>query len=135
MNLLTSLFAVKTVDMNAEYVASVVITGLTVVFVGLLLLVIFVSLFGTFFNKSNNGKKKVEPTTKAEKTPTQTKSVPTPVIEDGISDEVVAVITAAISAMSSASGGKVLAVRSIRQQKTLRPAWANAGILENTRPF
>ncbi|MFA5657947.1 MAG: OadG family transporter subunit [Oscillospiraceae bacterium] len=138
MNILTSLFAANTVDMNSEYVASVVFTGLTVVFAGLILLVIFVSLFGSFFKKKQEPKKKAEIVQK-NSTAVSSKSVQkhafSPVIESGISEEVVAVISAAIAAMSASSDGKILSVRSIRQVKPLRPAWATAGVLENTKPF
>ena len=55
-------------------------------------------------------------------------------IEDGIEEEVVAVIAAAIAAMG-ASSGKKLALRSIKTAKSSRSAWAAAGIADNTRPF
>ena len=47
-----------------------------------------------------------------------------PVVEDGISDETVAVIAAAIAAMGAASGKK-LALRSVRTAKGARSAWAS----------
>lgn len=56
-----------------------------------------------------------------------------PVAEEGISDEVVAVIAAAIAAM--APEGTTYAVRRISRQRAERPVWAAAGVVENTRPF
>ena len=57
-----------------------------------------------------------------------------PVVEDGIEEETVAVIMAAISAMSSAEGKK-LVLKSVKTAKPQRPAWSTAGIIDNTRPF
>ena len=51
----------------------------------------------------------------------------------GISDEVVAVIAAAVASM--APEGKKYAVRSVSRTRTERPVWAAAGIAESTRPF
>ncbi len=60
-------------------------------------------------------------------------SVPAaPVVEAGIDEETVAAITAAIVAYEQETG-KTMRIRSI--QRTQRPAWAAAGIAENTRPF
>ena len=56
-------------------------------------------------------------------------------VEDGIGDEVVAVIAAAIAAFSSDSDGKSYAVRSIKKAKAGRPIWAAAGLQENTHAF
>ena len=54
---------------------------------------------------------------------------------DDIPDEVVAVIAAAVAAMST--DGKQYAIRRIRPATAtgVRPAWAAAGIADNTRPF
>ena len=43
-------------------------------------------------------------------------------------------IMAAISAMSSAEGKK-LVLKSVKTAKPQRPAWSTAGIIDNTRPF
>lgn len=120
-------------EMTAENVLAVVFTGLTVVFIGLALLIIFVSLLGSFFKK-----KTVKPSSNDNSIEQPKKKIvqqPQPKVEDGISDEVVAVITAAISAMNANTDGKIFAVKSIKQSRTLRPIWALAGIQENTRPF
>lgn len=55
------------------------------------------------------------------------------VVEDGISDEIVAVISAAVAAMSGTTQGFVL--RSVRRAKETRSAWTNAGLAQNTQPF
>lgn len=78
-----------------------------------------------FFKKSNKNKSEAVEMNNSK-----------PEIESGISDEIIAVITAAIAAMSSAaSDGKTLAIKSIKQVKPARNSWAFAGLLDNTRPF
>ena len=55
------------------------------------------------------------------------------VAADGISEEVVAVIAAAVAAMTPE--GKRYAVRSVSRARGDRPVWAAAGVAESTRPF
>lgn len=126
-------------NLGAETVASVVITGIVVVFIALILLILFVSLYGKIFeciNKSVEKKKEAAKAAKADAPkPAPKPSAPAaPVIEDGIEEETVAVIMAAISAMESTSGKK-LVLRSVKTAKPQRPVWSAAGITENTRPF
>ena len=97
-------------DLGAGTVASVVITGIVVVFIGLVLLILLVSIYGKIFDvinsraarKAEEAKKAAE-AAKAVAKPEPIK-VAAPVVEDGIEEETVAVIMAAISAMSSAEG-------------------------------
>lgn len=127
-------------DLDAGTVASVVITGIVVVFLALVILILCVSIYGKIFdtiNKKSAEKSKAK--AEAEKKPEPVKAAepvvsPEPVIEDGIGDETVAVIMAAISAMES-TGGKKLVLKSVKTAKPQRPAWSAAGIIENTRPF
>lgn len=130
-------------DLGGGTIVSVVITGIVVVFIGLIILILLVSVYGSIFdslNRKKAEKQKAELEAKArENAPTQ-KAAPMPaetappVIEDGIEEEIVAVITAAIAAMSAGSGKKLM-LRSISTAKGSRNAWAAAGIAENTRPF
>lgn len=127
-------------DLGAGTVASVVITGIVVVFIGLVLLILLVSIYGKIFDvinsraarKAEEAKKAAE-AAKAVAKPEPIKPV-APVVEDGIEEETVAVIMAAISAMSSAEGKK-LVLKSVKTAKPQRPAWSTAGIIDNTRPF
>lgn len=127
-------------DLGAGTVASVVITGIVVVFIGLVLLILLVSIYGKIFDvinsraarKAEEAKKAAE-AAKAVAKPEPAK-VAAPVVEDGIEEETVAVIMAAISAMSSAEGKK-LVLKSVKTAKPQRPAWSTAGIIDNTRPF
>ena len=123
-------------DLGAGTVASVVITGLVVVFIGLVLLILLVSIYGKIFDVINGrAARKAEEAEKAAEAakPEPIKAV-APVVEDGIEEETVAVIMAAISAMSSEEGKK-LVLKSVKTAKPQRPAWSTAGIIDNTRPF
>lgn len=127
-------------DLGAGTVASVVITGIVVVFIGLILLILLVSIYGKIFDVINSraARKAEEAKKAAEAAKAATKPEPVkvaaPVVEDGIEEETVAVIMAAISAMSSAEGKK-LVLKSVKTAKPQRPAWSTAGIIDNTRPF
>lgn len=131
-------------DLGAETVAAVVITGLAVVFIGLILLIALVWLYGKIFQVVNDKAAKkaaaaaaAKPEAKAEKAHAP---APAPVIEDGIEEEVAAVIAAAIAAYG-AQTGKKLAVRSIRSadggsgSRRVRNAWGAAALSEATHPF
>ena len=124
-------------DLGAGTVASVVITGIVVVFIGLVLLILLVSIYGKIFDVINGRAarkaKKAAEAAKAVAKPEPIKAA-APVVEDGIEEETVAVIMAAISAMSSAEGKK-LVLKSVKTAKPQRPAWSTAGIIDNTRPF
>ena len=118
--------------MNGEFITSVVITGLVVVFVALIFLVIFIAGLGKSISALTKEKSKE---TYSTKNVLNTLSVNTlPVVEDGIDDEIIAVIAAAIAAISSESGSK-LSIRSIRKSSNSFNAWSMAGALENTKPF
>lgn len=129
-------------DLGAGTVASVVITGLAVVFIGLILLILLVTLYGKIFEAINNksaAKAKAKAEAMVKKTPAPVKAAPAPapaapVIEDGIEEETVAVIMAAIYAMSAQTGRKMV-LKSVKTAKPQRPAWSTAGIVDNTRPF
>jgi len=125
-----------------------IIVGFTVVFIGLVLLVTIFSIMGLIFKgiSKSSAKKSEKKKVKTEKKNSEKKAVvaekkeevsaPTPVVEDGISDEIVAVIAAAIASMSD--GETRYAVRSIKKTRNTtagRPVWAMAGIRENTTSF
>lgn len=148
-DLLSSLVTVATIDPNkkdldAGTVSSVVITGIVVVFIGLILLIVSVSIYGALFSAA--AKKKAKKEQEAQNASNSSENLPKPapapvpapaadpVIEDGIEEETVAVIMAAIACMS-ASGGKKLVLKSVKTSKPQRSAWSSAGIVENTRPF
>lgn len=131
-------------DLGAETVAAVVITGLAVVFIGLILLIALVWLYGKIFQAINDKAAKKAAAAAAAKSEAKAEKAPAPapasVIEDGIEEEVAAVIAAAIAAYG-AQTGKKLAVRSIRSadggsgSRRVRNAWGAAALSEATRPF
>lgn len=131
-------------DLGAETVAAVVITGLAVVFIGLILLIALVWLYGKIFQAVNDKAAKKAAAAAAAKSEAKAEKAhapaPAPVIEDGIEEEVAAVIAAAIAAYG-AQTGKKLAIRSIRSadggsgSRRVRNAWGAAALSEATRPF
>ncbi len=122
-------------EMTTTYVASVVITGIVVVFLALILLIILFSILGYTVNISKKEDVQNEaPTATQVAVSNATRASVAPVVEDGIDEEVVAVIMAAISAMSEQSGKK-LRLLSVKSAGNARPAWAQAGLIDNTRPF
>ena len=146
---------------NMTLAGAVIITGLVVVFVALIGLWFIVAIMGKIFTAISQKKQPQKPVQPAPKAAPQQASVqppairvadaPAPVaqqpvmaVEDGIGDEIVAVITAAIAAMTGspvipvpAVEGPALesgfVVRSIR--RTERTAWSQAGLAQNTQPF
>ena len=121
---------------------AVVITGLVVVFLALVLLIVFVQIFGKIFsgiaNKEKKGSKPdVIPVPQVTVPENVTRSVPEPEVS-GDDDEVIAVISAAV-AMMAARDGKKYAVRSINRTENRRRSagsvWGAAGQRENTLPF
>ena len=130
-------------DLGGETVASVVITGISVVFIGLIILIVLVTLYGKIFeaiNKSADAKAKAkaeaEAAAKAKEKKEEPKPVPAaaPVVEDGIEEEVVAAIMGALSAMYAGSGKKPV-LKGVKAAKPRRSAWSAAGVMENTRPI
>lgn len=126
--------------MNIDFTlaGAVIITGLVVVFIALMGLWLIVWLFGKLFmaagSKSKPSQPKAEaPKSAAPKAPSNTAVKNAMVVEDGISDEIVAVIAAAVAVMGGAAGG--FALRSVKRVREARSAWAAAGLMQNTQPF
>lgn len=121
--------------------AKVVLTGFVVVFAMLILLIFIIKIYSAIVQKaqsagsnSKKGKKN-----KDEKPAEKPVAAPAPVVTasattDGISDEVVAVISAAVATMYGSS--EKARIKSIKKSSDGgRSAWAKAGVLDNTRPF
>lgn len=121
--------------------AKVVLTGFVVVFAMLILLIFIIKIYSAIVQKaqsagsnSKQGKKN-----KDEKPAEKPAAAPAPVVTasaatDGISDEVVAVISAAVATMYGSS--EKARIKSIKKSSDGgRSAWAKAGVLDNTRPF
>jgi sodium pump decarboxylase gamma subunit len=120
--------------------AKVVLTGFVVVFAVLILLIFIIKIYSAIVQAVQNaGKKKKEKITETA-APSKTVSVPAakaaptaPAIQNGVTDEVVAVISAAVATMYGSP--EKVKIKSIKKSNSGRSAWANAGLLDNTRPF
>ena len=112
--------------------AKVVLTGFVVVFAMLILLIFIIKIYGAIIQKAQNAGKKSK-----EKKAETVAETPAPVVAaqtDGVSDEVVAVISAAVATMYGSS--EKARIKSIKKSSDGgRSAWAKAGVLDNTRPF
>lgn len=116
--------------------AKVVLTGFVVVFAVLILLIFIIKIYGGIVTKAQQtGKKKklVEKQTAVSVPAKPVAAAPVPVVQDGVSEEVVAVISAAVATMYGSP--EKARIKSIKKSGNGRSAWANAGLLDNTRPF
>ena len=129
-------------QMEMSYVIAVVITGLVVVFLGLVLLIAFISIIGALFKKLNQRAKvpakastpAVKPVPKAA---VSQPAAPVAASSDTDDDEIIAVISAAVAMMSAADGKnyRVRSVKAASSKGSVGNAWALAGLRESTDPF
>lgn len=134
-------------DRSLAFTFTVVIGGIGIVLGALMVLILVFFAFGKIMSVSQARAKKKEAkkiqsemqanlskVSAAAPTPTPA-SAPAPVVEDGIPQEVVAAISAAVYAMDGGAG----VVRSITKKTgspiTTRNPWAQAAVADNTRPF
>ena len=116
-----------------EIAVAMVFTGLVVVFSALVGLWFIVALFGKAFESfQNKPKPSAPPAPKAAPPAPAAPAAKAPMkIEQGIGDETVAAIVAAIAAMS----GGTAVIRSVKRSREARSNWAQAGVVQNTQPF
>ena len=121
-------------QMELSYVFAVVITGLVVVFLGLILLIACINIIGKIFTAINNRKKSSETVTSAD---TKAVSISESVSENTDDDEVIAVISVAVAMMSAADNTtyRVKSIKAVNSSASPRNAWAMAGLKETTNPF
>ncbi len=118
---------------NIELATTVVFVGLAIVFIALIGLTIVFMLYGkaisSFMKKNDNGSSRPEPPK-----PAAQKAPAAPAVEQGIGDDVIAAIAAAVACMmGDATSGYT--IRSVKRAVTSRKVWQSAGIMQNTRPF
>ena len=117
--------------------AKVVLTGFVVVFAVLVLLIVIIKIYsGIVTMAQQKGNKKTNVAEKPKESPAPTAPVttaPVSVADDGVNEEVIAVISAAVATMYGSP--EKARIKSIKKSSGGRSAWANAGILDNTRPF
>lgn len=141
LNILT-LAAVSTEavpEMTKSFIAAMTITGLAVVFLGLLILVVYLTLSGKLFVRLGIGQPKPQkaPAAPAPKPVAAPKPAAPAAVAGEDEDEIAAVIAAVVAAMSTADG-TAYAVRSIKPVRRVgsgRSAWAQAGMADLTAPF
>ena len=113
---------------------TVLLTGLIVVFLVLICLTFIIYLAGAVVHKALGKKKAPAPEKNIPAlAPAPVALVEAPAVEDGISEEVVAAIAAAVYCVE---GAPLSAVKSIKRSRSnARSAWGMAGLIENTKPF
>lgn len=128
--------------MDWGFTLAVVVTGIVVVFVVLTILVMLCESLGAFFSTENQATpiEKEAPQQKVVEQKTAT-SPPTPVVEEGISQEVVAAISASLAVIMGEENAtyQISSIKksnsNITDKRTSRTAWSNAGYIENTKLF
>lgn len=149
MDFLTLMTSV-TPSRDISFTITVIVAGLGIVLSTLALLIIVFYVFGAIVSKSQKvakekAAKKVKDEmmkadlSKVQVTPDkkQVAPAPAPVVEQGISGEVVAAISAAVYSMEG-SGATIRSIsRTPRKESPIkaRNPWAQAAIMDNTRPF
>ena len=121
--------------------AKVILTGFTVVFAMLFFLIIIIKVYSATIagaqraadRRMKKKEKILEPVGEDSgvhiiKKPAY---ITPPTVDDDIPEEIIAVIAAAVAA--SGESPKVR-IKSIKKAGVGRSAWANAGVLDNTRP-
>ncbi len=134
--------------MNVDWMfaITVLVTGILVVFLVLILLVLLIAIMGKVVSSISNqgssasgGKASTAPSVPAPKAAAPApKTQAKPVVQsDDLGDDVIAVISAAIAAIMDEEGVPAgsYSVKSIKRAREARPAWAMAGMQQNTRPF
>lgn len=109
--------------------------GMSLVFLVLILLTYIIALQGKLFDALNARKQKAaaEAAVKSQPQPPQLQEPmeAPPFVEEGISEEIVAVIAAAVAA---ASGGKYT-LRAVKRAGGGQGSWSAAGVKSSTEPF
>ena len=116
---------------NEPAVASVVLTGVAIVFGMLVLFVLIFSMFGLFSKKGSTPKTEKKAPVKAAQ-PVAVAPAPIASSED---EDIIAVIAAAVYSMYEGTGKKAV-IRSIKPSANAgRSAWATAGLMNNIKSF
>ena len=126
-------------QMEWSYVGAVVISGLAIVFAALIILIFLVWIMGKIFDKLNakksGGNAKKAPAAESSK-PAPVNITAAPATDADDESEVLAVIAAAVAAMSE-EYGTPLRIHSIKRSAVSKRsnAWARAAAGESTRAF
>lgn len=135
---------------NLNLCLTILITGFTVVFAVLIVLIFIIKIYGTIVTKAlaasqerkarkaAEKQKALEQERKQQENAKAAKAAepapaPTPASQ-GISPVIVAVIAAAVDSTYGTGGARITSIKK-SQTPNSRPAWGMAGVFENTRPF
>lgn len=115
---------------------NVTFTGVVIVFGMLIILVCVLSVFGIVskINTKRQAKKSTAQITRSVELKENSVEKPVLVSNHTTNSEIIAVISAAVASMYSKSTKKPV-IKSIKRSASVRSAWANAGIIDNTRAF
>lgn len=123
---------------NIGLALTLLIAGFIIVFVVLILLIVIITLYGKIIQSAQNAasvrKSKKKENVLQPETP-KIRTVSRKEIEeydDEIPQEIIAVIAAAVDAVYGNTPHKI---RQIKRSRSVRSAWGNAGLAENTRSF
>ena len=120
------------------------LTGFAIVFAVLVFLIFLIWTYATIVSKAQSSVRdrkirkqrekfeKDEPAAAEIKTVAETPEHVRKPADEGIPEEVIAVISAAVYSIYGSK--EKVRIKSVKRAKS-RPAWANAGIIDNTRPF
>lgn len=122
---------------NMELALIITLAGMVIVFAVLIMLIYVIKLFGIGVSKMEDKMKRRKELKLLKLQDTETKEVDAPksvpVTESGgLSDQVVAVIAAAVDSMYGKGSCRI---KSIKKLPQARSAWNAAGVMDNTRPF
>ena len=122
---------------NFSLSITILLTGFSVVFAVLLILIGIIKLYGTVIYRIQNKKsvKKASRNADLPKVERETLPEPAAVVEAAPGtddDELIAVISAAVYSVYSASSVRI---KSIRKARDRGSAWRSAGLSDNVRPF
>lgn len=118
-------------DFQEPAIATVVLTGLVLVFAILIILTFLLYLEGKIFASFGKRKKEKEAMKVNLPVPVQATADIAPAIQEGIPSEVIAAIAAAVASLE---GGKYV-LHTVSRQKSGRSEWGLAGVLSYTDPF
>lgn len=128
----------ETENMDVAFAFAVIFTGIVIVFLVLVLLIAIMMIMGKLLYKPQQPtapSKPAAPASPHRMAVEAAKSAPAPIVESGIEEETVAVISAAIAALTGGAGRIASIRKAAGRSHGKRRAWASAGLRENTQPF
>ncbi len=133
-------------DRSLAFTATVVIAGIGIVLATLAVLIVIFNIFGNAVHRSQERAKQKQREKLLHQMeqdggvpePVKVKSgevpPPPPLVFQGVTPEVVAAISAAVYLLDG-ERARVTAIRRKSASEPSRSAWAQAAVLDNTRPF